>query len=379
MRNPPARRLALLAGLLALATSPACGRGKPAPGGAPVPERARRPDLGRHPPLRPPADVRLREGRRPPRSMPSGRTPSSSRRPGRTSPSRSRPTRRSSPASSREATASSTTRATGSRPSDPTLAALLKKAGYATGGAISAAVLASQSGISRGFDFYDERVQARGARLDARLRRAPRRTKPPALLLGWIRQNAARPFFAFLHTYEPHAPYAGAGAVPVAVRRPVRRRGRGLGRDRRAFLDELRKDGLYDRALDPLPLRPRRGARRPRGTAARDLPLPRVDPGAAPRQAARAGPRRDRPSALRSSSRTSSRRSATSSASSGFPERPGTVSLAALAAGSARPRAPHLRGELQPADPARVERAALPRLGAAPVHRGADARSSTTS
>jgi len=27
------------------------------------------------------------------------------------------------------------------------------------------------------------------------------------LLVGWIRQHAARPFFAFLHTYEPHAPY----------------------------------------------------------------------------------------------------------------------------------------------------------------------------
>ena len=46
-------------------------------------------------------------------------------------------------------------------PAVPCLAELLKKAGYATGGAISAVVLSSQSGIARGFDFWDERVESK--------------------------------------------------------------------------------------------------------------------------------------------------------------------------------------------------------------------------
>ncbi|MBK9090465.1 MAG: sulfatase-like hydrolase/transferase, partial [Holophagales bacterium] len=131
---------------------------------------------------------------------------------------------------------------------DPTLAELLKKAGYATGGAISAAVLASQSGIGRGFDFYDERVQglAPVSMLDFVERPG---NETAGLLIGWIRQHAARPFFAFLHTYEPHAPYkapepyrsryADAYDAEVAATDGI------VG----AFLDELKKTGIYDRAI----------------------------------------------------------------------------------------------------------------------------------
>src|SRR5215212_6946424 len=44
----------------------------------------------------------------------------------------------------------------------PTLAELLKKNGYATGAAISAYVLRRESGLGRGFDFYDDDVEALG-------------------------------------------------------------------------------------------------------------------------------------------------------------------------------------------------------------------------
>src|SRR6185436_19403196 len=39
-----------------------------------------------------------------------------------------------------------------------TLAEVLKASGYATGAAVSAYVMRGESGISRGFDFYDDRI-----------------------------------------------------------------------------------------------------------------------------------------------------------------------------------------------------------------------------
>jgi hypothetical protein len=44
-------------------------------------------------------------------------------------------------------------------PSVPTLAEMLKQQEYATGAAVSAIVLAGTSGISRGFDFYEDNIE----------------------------------------------------------------------------------------------------------------------------------------------------------------------------------------------------------------------------
>ncbi len=88
----------------------------------------------------------------------------------------------------------------------PTLAELLKKQGYETGGAISCFVLKAGSGISRGFDFYDDAIEAEGGESLGRVQRAGPETE--SRLETWL---AARPangrVFAFLHLYEPHTPY----------------------------------------------------------------------------------------------------------------------------------------------------------------------------
>src|SRR5204863_4806016 len=44
-------------------------------------------------------------------------------------------------------------------PDERTLAARFKAAGYATGAAVSAFVLRHQTGIGRGFDFFDDRIE----------------------------------------------------------------------------------------------------------------------------------------------------------------------------------------------------------------------------
>jgi choline-sulfatase len=85
------------------------------------------------------------------------------------------------------------------------LPVVLKQAGYATGGAVSAYVLRGETGISRGFDFWDSEVALQFSAGLAQSRRPGQDTA--RLALDWLRGAAGRPLFLFLHLYEPHSPY----------------------------------------------------------------------------------------------------------------------------------------------------------------------------
>ncbi len=132
----------------------------------------------------------------------------------------------------------------------PTLAELLKKEGYATGGAVSCFVLKAVSGIARGFDFYDDNVDpAEGGVALGQVQRLGDETEKQ--LAAWLqRVPSDKPVFAFLHLYEPHTPYKppepfksrykeqpydGEIATADAI----------VGR----FLSLLKEKGLYDKAL----------------------------------------------------------------------------------------------------------------------------------
>jgi len=82
---------------------------------------------------------------------------------------------------------------------------VLKQAGYATGGAVSAYVLRGETGISRGFDYWDSEVTMQLSAGLAQSRRPGQETA--RLAIDWLRGVAGRPFFLFLHLYEPHSPY----------------------------------------------------------------------------------------------------------------------------------------------------------------------------
>jgi arylsulfatase A-like enzyme/tetratricopeptide (TPR) repeat protein len=89
-----------------------------------------------------------------------------------------------------------------------TLAGLLRARGYATGAAVSAFVLDHSTGISSGFDFYEDRLEARGSGQAIGEVQRPG-AESEKLLENWIvALPPGKPFFAFLHLYEPHAPYA---------------------------------------------------------------------------------------------------------------------------------------------------------------------------
>jgi arylsulfatase A-like enzyme len=81
----------------------------------------------------------------------------------------------------------------------------LQRIGYATGGAVSSYVLRSETGLRDAFQWYDDAVDpAPGARFREYQRSGATTT---ALAERWIDSLGSRPFFLFLHLYEPHVPY----------------------------------------------------------------------------------------------------------------------------------------------------------------------------
>jgi len=91
-------------------------------------------------------------------------------------------------------------------PSARTAATLFKHAGYATGAFVGAFPLHSRFGLNAGFDIYDDRFGETRDPTDFIL---PERPAPAVVALAreWIRSNAARPWFAWVHVFDPHAPY----------------------------------------------------------------------------------------------------------------------------------------------------------------------------
>jgi len=132
-------------------------------------------------------------------------------------------------------------------PEHRTLASRFKAAGWRTGGAISAYVLRRATGIAQGFDFYDDGIEVEpGTESAGNLQRDG--SAAVDALSRWIQEQGGARFFAFLHLYEPHTPYAP----------PERHRGHALPYDGDVsyadelvgqFLDGLKTRGLYDRAI----------------------------------------------------------------------------------------------------------------------------------
>ncbi|HTS02227.1 MAG TPA: sulfatase-like hydrolase/transferase, partial [Thermoanaerobaculia bacterium] len=130
----------------------------------------------------------------------------------------------------------------------PTLAELLKKQGYATGAAVSAIVLAGTSGISRGFDFYDDAVEPSSpGQPPGYVRRAGDETA--GLLSRWLDGVKQDRVFGFLHLYEPHAPYEPREPFRSRFQSPYDGAVATADAIVGTFLERLKKKGLYDRSL----------------------------------------------------------------------------------------------------------------------------------
>jgi arylsulfatase A-like enzyme len=94
-----------------------------------------------------------------------------------------------------------------------TLAERLRDAGYATAAFIGAFVLDSRYGLAQGFEHYDDSVDPRPLEHPT-VATYNERSAADVIdaAIGWLDDlegdNAAAPFFAFLHLFDPHAPYA---------------------------------------------------------------------------------------------------------------------------------------------------------------------------
>jgi arylsulfatase A-like enzyme/Flp pilus assembly protein TadD len=87
------------------------------------------------------------------------------------------------------------------------IAQAFKQRGYATGAVVSAFVLDRSWGLARGFDYYDDAFSAETfTKKDIGLvdRRA---AESVTHALQWLQKTPHRPFFLWLHLYDPHNPY----------------------------------------------------------------------------------------------------------------------------------------------------------------------------
>jgi choline-sulfatase len=135
-----------------------------------------------------------------------------------------------------------------------TLAKVLRARGYRTGGFVGAFVLDGRWGIGQGFDRYFDDFDLAKFRLDVGLDAVQRPASDVvAKAIEWLDQDSARPFFAWVHMYEPHAPYEApetfrvrfpptmAGAYDAEIATADAQIGR--------LIDHLQRTGRLDRTL----------------------------------------------------------------------------------------------------------------------------------
>lgn len=89
----------------------------------------------------------------------------------------------------------------------PALARSFQAAGYRTGAFVGAYVLDRRFGLSGGFDIYDDRV-SRDPSGSARLEAERRGDLVATAAIDWLGRAGTKPFFAWIHLYDPHAPYS---------------------------------------------------------------------------------------------------------------------------------------------------------------------------
>src|SRR5712691_10829282 len=124
-------------------------------------------------------------------------------------------------------------------PTVPTLAELLKASGYATAAFIGGYPLRASSGLARGFDRYDDEFLTSP---DATERSADEVLRSAT---AWIDAKGSQPFFAWIHLFDPHSPYAPPAPFAFAHRDApydgeVAYTDAAVGR----FLDRLRQPSL---------------------------------------------------------------------------------------------------------------------------------------
>lgn len=94
------------------------------------------------------------------------------------------------------------------RGSVETLATVLSRHGFQTGAFVGSRVLDHRFGLARGFGTYDDAVKIDSENAPEALDGERPAGAVADAALAWLRGTGTRPFFAWIHFYDAHAPYA---------------------------------------------------------------------------------------------------------------------------------------------------------------------------
>lgn len=135
-------------------------------------------------------------------------------------------------------------------PEDPYLPRILREAGWATGAAVSAYVLRPKTGLDADFDFYDANIEVTDVDRAEGLGEVQRRgDETLTAALDWLGEVGERPFFLFLHFYEPHTPYAPPEPFASRYADPYDGEIAAVDAVFGRFIEALGELGLYERSL----------------------------------------------------------------------------------------------------------------------------------
>ncbi len=95
-----------------------------------------------------------------------------------------------------------------------TLATAFSGHGYRTAAFISSFVLDHRFGLARGFDHYDDDVPRDPSNAGNNLEAERRGDLTVDRAMAWLRTSEPRPYFAWVHLYDAHAPYAPPSPYP---------------------------------------------------------------------------------------------------------------------------------------------------------------------
>ena len=137
-------------------------------------------------------------------------------------------------------------------PDEVTLAERMKEQGFETGAVIASYVLTAKYGLNQGFDLYDDTLKS--SELVRNLDSEIRADEVYARFSAWLKgRSPARRFFAWVHFYDPHAPYE----PPAVYRKEFGESAEHRYDAEIAFVDtqvgriieDLRAQGLLDKTL----------------------------------------------------------------------------------------------------------------------------------
>jgi arylsulfatase A-like enzyme/tetratricopeptide (TPR) repeat protein len=95
-----------------------------------------------------------------------------------------------------------------------TLATAFARSSYRTGAFVGSFILDHRFGLDRGFERYDDEIVRNVTDSSGTFDAERRGGEVVDRALAWLRQNDARPFFAWVHLYDAHAPYAPPPPFP---------------------------------------------------------------------------------------------------------------------------------------------------------------------